>query len=444
MPPKTTLLLLPVLLAGSLRAQTPDPQLLAEINKIKAIDNHSHPPKVVAPGEKDDDYDALPCDPLEPSDPTTVSRPENPQYIAAWKALYNYPYDDRSPEHVRELLAAKRKVMQEQGDNFPNWVLDKIGIETELANRVALGRGLQPPHFRWVPFDDALMFPLKTSELASESPDRKFFFQREAMLLRRYMKDVNVDALPPSLREYADKVITPVLELQKKNGAVAIKFEAAYLRSLDFGVAEPLEAVPQIYLHYFKSGMPPRAEYVRLQNALFRYIAREAGRLGLPVHIHTGGGCGSYFMLTGSNPALLDSVINDASLRKTNFVLIHGGAGAFTKYTSYLLMKPNVYADFSEQTWLISTRKLSEVVRDWLEWYPEKVLFGTDLYPSTPEINWEEIGWQTTQSSREALAIALTGMMQDGEISRERALELARMALHDNAAKLYGWTGAAR
>jgi uncharacterized protein len=159
------------------------------------------------------------------------------------------------------------------------------------------------------------------------------------------------------------------------------------------------------------------------------------------VHIHTGGGCGSYFMLNGSNPVLLEGVLNDPALRKTKFVLIHGGAGAFTKYTSYLLMKPNVYTDFSEQTWLISTRKLSEVVRDWLEWYPEKVMFGTDLYPNTPEINWEEIGWQTTHSGREALAIALTGMMQDGEISHERALELARMALHDNAAKLYGWGG---
>jgi predicted TIM-barrel fold metal-dependent hydrolase len=159
----------------------------------------------------------------------------------------------------------------------------------------------------------------------------------------------------------------------------------------------------------------------------------------MAVHIHTGGGCGSYFMLLGSNPANLESVLSDASLRKTNFVLLHGGAGAFTKYTAYLLMKPNVYADFSEQTWLISTRKLSEVLRDWLEWYPEKVLFGTDLYPNTPEINWEEIGWQTTQSGREALAIALTGMMQDGEITRQRALQLAHMVLHDNAAKLYGW-----
>ena len=438
-------LLCSLFVAGALRAQNADPQLLAEINKIKAIDNHSHPPKLVASGEKDDDFDALPCDPLEPSNPTTISRPENPQFLAAWKALYGYKYDDRSPEHVRELLAAKQKVMQEQGDNFPNWVLDQIGIETELANRVALGRGLQPPRFRWVPFDDALMYPLKNSWLASETPDRKFFFQREIMLLRRYMKEVGLDGiLPKTLQEYATTVVTPVLEQQKKNGAVAIKFEAAYLRSLDFGPSEPLEAVQQIYLHYIKGGVPPPAEYTRLQNALFRYIAREAGRLGLPVHVHTGGGCGTYFNLMGSNPVLLDSVLNDASLRKTNFVLLHGGAGPFTKYVSYLLMKPNVYADFSEQTWLISTRKLSEVLRDFLEWYPEKTLFGTDLYPNTPEINWEEIGWQTSHSGREALAIALTGMMQDGEITRERALELAQMVLHDNAAKLYGWTTGAK
>ena len=143
----------------------------------------------------------------------------------------------------------------------------------------------------------------------------------------------------------------------------------------------------------------------------------------------------------GFKEAVLSSFqfLNDAGLRKTTFVLVHAGAAAFTKPTNYLLMKPNVYADFSEQTWLISTRALSQVIRDLLEWYPEKVLFGTDLYPNTPEINWEEIGWQTTQSARLALAIALTGMIQDGQITRPRALELAHMVLHDNAAKLYGW-----
>ena len=49
-----------------------------------------------------------------------------------------------------------------------------------------------------------------------------------------------------------------------------------------------------------------------------------------------------------------------------------------------------------------------QTIRYWLEWYPEKVLFGTDLSPGAPQIDWEEIGWQTTTSARDALAIALT------------------------------------
>jgi uncharacterized protein len=440
---KSAFALLCCLMPMLARAQAADPQLLQEINKIKAIDNHSHPPKLVSPGEKDDEFDALPCDPLEPSVPTTISRPENPQYLAAWKALYHYPYNDMKPEHVKELLAARQKVIQEQGDNFPNWVLDQLNIETEFANRIALGRGLKPPRFRWVPFDDALLLPMNNASVANETPDRKFFYSREEMLLKRYLKDLNLAALPASLQEYTAKVVTPTLERQKQNGAVAIKFEAAYLRTLDFGPIPLHPAAVQtqaaaLYEMYVHGDVPPRDAYITIQDYLMRYIAREAGRLGLPVHFHTGGGCGTYFMLNGSNPANLESLLSDPGLRKTNFVLLHGGAGAFTKQTAYLLMKPNVYADFSEQTWLISTRALSQVIRDFLEWYPEKTLFGTDLYPNTPEIDWDSIGWQTTYSGREALAIALTGMIQDGEITRQRALELARMVLHDNAAKLYG------
>ena len=317
-------------------------------------------------------------------------------------------------------------------------MLDQLGIETELANRITVGRGLTAPHFRWVPFDDALLFPLSNSELAQASPDRKFFFSREDMLLARYKKELGVSSQPASLDDYLKSVVTPELEKQKQNGAVAIKFEAAYLRSLQFEPAGRAE-VAAVYAKYAGGGTAPTADYTRLQDFLFRYIAAEAGRLNLPVHIHTGAGCGTYFNLYGSEPIRLESVFNDPALRKTKFVMLHGGSGPFTREIGYLLMKPNVYADFSEQTWMTSTRALSQVIRDWLEWYPEKVFFGTDLYPGKDEYDWEEIGYQATQSAREALAIALTGMIQDGEITRTRAIELAHMALHDNAAKLYGW-----
>ncbi len=429
---------LAILLASATlaRAQSADPALMAEIRKIRAIDNHSHPPKVVAEGERDDEFDALPCDPLEPTEPNTMTRPENPQYLAAWRALWDYAYDDRSDPHIKELLEKKKQVRQEQGDHYPAWVLDRLGIDIEFANRVAMGRGLDSEHYRWVPFDDALLFPLNNDALAAETPDRKFFFGREDMLLARYRRDLAVAAMPATLAEYESKVVTPELEKQKKDGAVAIKFEAAYLRSLDFEPATEQDAAA-IYAKYAHGGRPPKDSYTHLQDYLFRYVAAEAGRLGLPVHIHTGEGCGGYFYLQGSDPLLLESVLNDTRLRKTTFVLLHGGAGPYSREVSYLLMKPNVYTDLSEQTWLESPHRLAEALRDWLERYPEKILYGTDLYPGSGAYDWEEIGWQTNETARGALGIALTGMLLDGEITVQRANKIARMVLRENAINLY-------
>lgn len=427
-------------LADATFAQASDPGLVKEIQSIRAIDNHSHPPKLVAAGERDDEFDALPCDPLEPTVLPTPARPENPQILAAWKALWGYAYNDRSEAHVREMLQVKQRIKREQGDNYLAWVLGKLGIETEFANRIALGRGLVPPHFRWVPFDDPLLVPFPSDSLANETPDRKFFYGRESMLLDRYRGELGVTSLPATLREYTSRVVTPELERQKQNGAVAIKFEAAYLRSLDFE-PESEEDAAALYAKYAGGGTPSKAEYLHLQDYLFRFIAAEAGRLALPVHVHTGAGCGGYFEMRGANPVLLESVFNDPALRKTNFVLLHGGAGAYSDLVAVLLMKPNVYTDLSEQTWATSPRHLAGVLRYWLEWYPEKVLFGTDLYPGANEFDWEEIGWQTSQTGREALAIALTGMMADGEISRARAIEIARMVLRGNAVKLYNLPG---
>jgi len=428
-----------LLFATTAAAQTPDPALLIAMRGIKAIDNHSHPPALVGAGQKDDDFDALPCDPLEPTNPTISGRPENPRFIAAWKAMFGYKYNDTDSLHVRELLAAKQRMKTAKGDNYPAWVLDQLGIETELANRVAIGRGLNAPRFRWVPFDDALLFPLDNSEIAAATPDRKIFFAREDALRHRYMKDLNVAQLPATLDGYLSQVVVPTLERQRRMGAVAVKFEAAYLRSLNFTRGDRA-AADRAYARHVAGGAPNAADYTALQDVIFHHIAAEAGRLGMPVHIHTGYGCGGYFELAGANPLLLEPVLDDPTLRGTKFVLLHGGAGPFSQAIAPLLMKPNVYTDFSEQTWLLPTRELSKSIRYWLEWYPEKVLFGTDLSPGTPTIDWEEIGWQTTTSARDALAIALTGMMNDGEITRSRALEIARGVMRDNALRLYGWS----
>jgi predicted TIM-barrel fold metal-dependent hydrolase len=134
---------------------------------------------------------------------------------------------------------------------------------------------------------------------------------------------------------------------------------------------------------------------------------------------------------------LLEGAFNDPSLRKTNFVIVHGG-WPYGKQVAALLQKPNVYADFSLAAQESYPRAFTEMLRDWLEWYPEKVLFGTDASTGPPELSWEEGGWLAAATARQALGAALTGMINDGEVSRERATQIARMVLRENAIKLYG------
>ena len=415
-----------------------DPSLLAEISKIKAIDNHAHPLKYVAEGEKpDDEYDALPLEAIEAFPLPLRLSPTNPEFIRAWHDLYAYAYSDMSEAHVAELLKTKQRLMRERGDNFPAWVLDQLNIETMFANRVAMGRGLTSPRFRWVAFDDALIFPLNDDAAKRFNRDYAAFYPGEERLLKRYLSDLKLAALPSSLDEYLKKVVTATLERQKQNGAVAVKFEAAYLRKLDFDNPDEARA-RATYTRFVRGGEPPSADYKALQDFLFYYIAREAGRLGMAIHIHCISGAGGFYRQSGSDPLLLETAFNDPSLRKTNFVVVHGGY-PFTKEMGQLLSKPNVYADFSAQTFFTYPRELSEILRNWLESYPDKVLFGTDAFAFGPAVDWGELAWLSNTTARQALAIALTGMMNDGEITRERASELARMVLRENASKLYGF-----
>lgn len=416
-----------------------DAALLREIQSIRAIDNHAH---VVRPVSDDRDYDALPFTLLPPPPPGAngdpfLLRPEYPMFVKAWKALYGYPYDDATPEHVKEVAALKAKAIAEHGAAFPAWVLDKQGIDIVLANRIAMGPELQPPRFRWVPYADALIFPLDNSAAKASNADYAAFYPAEEKLLQRYMLDSGVRALPATLAEYCRAVVTPTLERQKAGGAVAEKFEAAYLRWLDFGPAKEADAA-RIYAQYVKGGPPPAAAYKTLQDYLFAYVARDAGRLGMAVHIHVSSNGGPNYDQRGGDPRLLTWVFNEPSLRHTNFVILHAGFPEF-RQTASLLSKPNVYADFSGLAYYAGVDEQAEVLRSWLAQWPEKVLFGTDGSPDSDAIGWEESAWVASQTAREALAVALTAMIDDGEITRAQAPELARMVLRDNAKRLYGF-----
>jgi predicted TIM-barrel fold metal-dependent hydrolase len=384
-------------------------ELLAAIQQIKAVDHHSH----ALPARRPEPAESERPDPLgqTPFPYPVRLRVTNPEYVAAWRALYGYEHEDMTGAHAREALQAKLRLMEQKGVEYPAWVLDQAGIEVILVNMPRLGPGQASPRFLWVPQADGLPSPF-AGEISHDKP-------------------------PATLDEYLDRVVKTQLDQRKAAGAVAIKFGMAYRRSLDVANVAPAEA-ESIYERCVQDGTPSARDDKALQDFLFRAVAREAGRLGLAVHIHTGVGADPYFSIGGSNPLLLESVFNDETLRQTNFVMLHGG-WPFERQAGVMLMKPNVYADFSSQTFLRSARALAATLEEWLEWYPEKVLFGTDAYSDdTPLANWEEKLWLTARTARQALALALTRMIQAGQVSRPHAEELAHLVLRDNAMRLYG------
>jgi hypothetical protein len=413
-----------------------DPQLRATINSIRAFDNHAHPVLPPPNDATDRNFDALAVDNMAPETDPVAWRPDNPQLSDAWAALWGFkasaPLDAKG---MQALQAARARVKAREGSHYADWVLDQAGIGVMLANRIAMGAGVQPPRFRWVPYIDALLFPLDNSGLAGENPDRAHFFPPEDKLRAAYLNAVGLQSIPATLDEFLGKVVTPTLERQRKQGAVAEKFEVAYLRSFHF--SNPAgEQAAEVYAKWAAGGRPDPAAYRLLQDFLFRAIARECGRLGMAVHLHGMAGAGRYYDIAGTNPLLLESVLDDPSLQDTRFVLLHGG-WPYVREAGALLQKPNVYLDLSQEALTFPPRTLAGWLREWLETYPDKVLFGTDGYPFSDSLGWEESAWIAAHNDREAIGLALTGMLRDGEVSRSRANAIATEVLRTNAEHLY-------
>src|SRR3954452_20066551 len=415
----------------------PDSSIYSELNHVSAIDNHGHPAAMLARGEEDVDADALPPDAITDWALPTPMLADSPYIPEAWRALFDYKRSGTdSKTQSQELLHNREALQKSKGEAYPSWVLNKTDTAVMLANRVTMGRGLTSDRFKWVPFVDTFLFPLQNRSYKSRDPEHNAFFSREEALLTRYLQASGNKRLPATLDDYLT-FVSHQLESWKATGAVALKFELAYLRDLKIG-NPTRESAERVYAIYSQSSEPTPDEYRILEDFVFRYISGEAGRLSLPVHIHSSLGAGSYFKASNANPLELEDVFDDPALRKTRFVLLHG-AWPFAREAAMLILKPNVYLDYSAFYFLTYPAQASKALRLYLEAAPQKVLYGSDASPFGKDIGWEETAWLGSHNGRLALALALTGMVRDGEITPERAKKVGRMVLHDNAHQMYGF-----
>ena len=169
-------------------------RLLPQIEKIPAFDHHAHP------GFADDpDVDAM----AAPPDASAAlrTRDDNPELIAAAKALFGYPYDDLSPEHAKWLVAKKAELKKQYpGTAYFNLILDKLNTESSVANRAMMADYLDPKRFPWVFFADSFMWPFNNQRETARNPDEGVYIPLQEKMLHRWMQQENVSQTSRQVR----------------------------------------------------------------------------------------------------------------------------------------------------------------------------------------------------------------------------------------------------
>lgn len=404
-------------------------RVLSAIEKIPIYDNHSHP------GFADDpNVDAMAAPPS-----MSVSerlRGDNPELIAASRDLFGYPYSDADPEHLKWLIKRKAELRtQDKQTEYFDRILDQLNIEQALANRPVMAPYLNTKRFHWVFFVDSVLFPFDNHGLIARNGDQATYIPLQEAKLKRELTQEGLRDLPVSLSDYL-VFISRLLEDNQRHGGAAIKFEVAYFRPLHFD--DPTqERAAAVYEKYRNGGEPSGKDYLDFQDYIFRYLIREAGRLHLPVHIHTAVGIGDFFSLSEDNVLQLENVLRDPRYEQTTFILLHGGY-PFQDQAIWLAARRNVYLDTSLMELYLYPAEFKNVLRRWLLLFPDKILFGSDAFPFNDAVGAEESYWLAVHTARTSLAAALAEMISAHEVSEEKALSFAHAYLHDTAATMYG------
>src|SRR5262249_13593024 len=134
-----------------------------------------------------------------------------------------------------------------------------------------------------------------------------------------------------------------------------------------------------------------------------------------------------------ANPLHLRGFIADPEFAGAAFVLLHACWPFFREGAFLATVYPNVFLDlsyaipffgFSEY---VSATRAALAVAPWT-----KIVFSSDA-ASVPELHW--IG---ALDGRRAIGEALDGLIVDGDLTFDEAIQAAQCVLHDNAADLYG------
>ena len=139
-------------------------RLLPQIEQIKIFDHHAHP------GFADD----------EEVDPAPV--PPSAAPLAAASRPSRLGGGDAGAVRRDRQGAAQEGESRDRRTSTP--ILDRLGVETSVANRITMSDDLDPARFKWVFYIDPVLFPFDNAALAARNPDQAAFMPNQTKLVR--------------------------------------------------------------------------------------------------------------------------------------------------------------------------------------------------------------------------------------------------------------------
>lgn len=216
------------------------------------------------------------------------------------------------------------------------------------------------------------------------------------------------------------------LEQSLAAGMVTLKTTLAYSRPLRFEVATEAEAQADFDLLMSE---PQRSAPRRLSDHMFHHVLQLAQDSRLPIQVHTGLQAGNSNTLEHARPTQLNNLF--VKYPRVTFDLFHLGWPWVTEVGALAKMFPNVTVDFC-WAWVISPTAARNALHELLETVPANKLLGFG-----GDYRMVELTYAHSRMARSGIAQVLAEKVGAGWCTEAEALDLARLLLHDNAARLF-------
>lgn len=221
-------------------------------------------------------------------------------------------------------------------------------------------------------------------------------------------------------------------------GMVTVKSTLAYNREIHYTEVPEPEAESEIQSllknqRQLSQGFRSQVErpYRRLEDHMFHHLMQLADAHRVPVQIHTGLHAGNGNFIENSKPTHLTNLF--FLYPRVKFDLFHISYPYQGELAVLAKIFPNVYVDFC-WSHIISGSLSRRTLHEMLETVPANKIFGYG-----GDYRYPELSYAHAKMARQNIARVLTEKVNDGLFSETEAVGIARMILHDNPHRMFGW-----